>query len=61
MYKRLAKLGVSVGVEEKDVYELLKVADKPGERGYLNIENEVKDALKQFVMVRGFVQHILDI
>ena len=50
-YKRLAKLAGSVGVNEKDVYELLEISDKPGEGGSLNIGNKVPDDVKLMVKV----------
>ncbi|KAL9578127.1 MAG: hypothetical protein Q9212_005918 [Teloschistes hypoglaucus] len=50
-YKRLSKLASEVGVEEKGVYELLEVQDKPGQDGSLNIGNGVTDDLKVMVKV----------
>ncbi|KAL8637531.1 MAG: hypothetical protein Q9228_005203 [Teloschistes exilis] len=50
-YKRLSKLASEAGVEEKGVYELLEVQDKPGEDGSLNIGNGVTDDLKVMVKV----------
>lgn len=50
-YKRLAKLASEVGVEEKGVYDLLEIQDKPGEDGSLNTGNGVTDDLKVMVKV----------
>jgi protein-disulfide isomerase len=45
-YKRLAKIAASVGVDEKKVYGLLEISDKPGEDGALNTGNGVTDDVK---------------
>lgn len=46
-YKRLAKLAGTVdGVDEKTIYDLLVVSDKPGEDGSLNSGNKVTDDVK---------------
>jgi len=46
-YKRLAKLAGSVdGVDEKTIYDLLVVPDKPATDGSLNVGNKVTDDLK---------------
>ncbi|KAF2831208.1 hypothetical protein CC86DRAFT_366628 [Ophiobolus disseminans] len=45
-YKRLAKIAGSVGVDEKKVYDLLEISDKPGEDGSLNTGNKVTDDVK---------------
>lgn len=46
-YKRLAKLAGSVdGVDEKTIYDLLVVSDKPGPDGSLNSGNKVTDDVK---------------
>lgn len=46
-YQRLARLAGSVeGVDEKTIYDLLVVSDKPGPDGSLNIGNKVTDDLK---------------
>lgn len=50
-YKRLAKLAVSVGLEESKVFELLEISDKPGEGGSLNTGNKVTDDVKLMVKV----------
>lgn len=51
-YERLAKLGASVGVDEKMMYDLLRVSDKPGPDGSKNIGNEVTNDLKVLIKVR---------
>ena len=53
-YARLAKLAASEevgesGVDEKKLYELLAVSDKPGKDGALNSGNGVTDDLKLLV------------
>lgn len=61
-YARLAKLGASVGVDEKKMYGLLEVSDKPDKDGGLNIGNAVTDDLKVLVKVSagvGFPRCIL--
>lgn len=45
-YKRLAKIAGSVGVDEKKVYELLEISDKPDADGGLNSGNKVTDDVK---------------
>lgn len=45
-YKRLAKIAGSVGVDEKKVYSLLEISDKPTEDGGLNTGNGVTDDVK---------------
>ncbi|MCJ1452575.1 hypothetical protein MMC28_002918 [Mycoblastus sanguinarius] len=50
-YKRLAKLAESVGLEESKVYGLLKISDKPGEGGSLNVGNKVTDDVKLMIKV----------
>ncbi|KZM22189.1 uncharacterized protein EKO05_0002113 [Ascochyta rabiei] len=45
-YKRLAKIAGSVGVDEKQVYALLEISDKPNEDGGLNAGNGVTDYVK---------------
>lgn len=52
-YKRLAKLAGSAGVDEKAVYSLLEVPDKPGKDGSLNVGNGVTDDVKLLVKVRS--------
>lgn len=48
-YERLAKLGAQVGVNEKDMYNLLHISDKPGKDGSLNTGNQVTNDLKVLV------------
>ena len=52
-YKRLAQLADSVGVDESKVLELLRVSDKPGEDGSLNIGNGVTNDIKVMVKARA--------
>ncbi len=48
-YKRLAKVAASVGLDEGKVFDLLKISDKPGEGGSLNVGNQVTDDVKSMV------------
>ncbi|KAF2806762.1 uncharacterized protein BDZ99DRAFT_465555 [Mytilinidion resinicola] len=48
-YARLAKIAGSVGVNEKEVYDLLVISDKPGKDGALNTGNKVTDDVKLMV------------
>jgi hypothetical protein len=48
-YARLAKIGASVGINESEMYNLLKISDKPGEDGSLNGGNGVTNELKVLV------------
>lgn len=59
-YARLAKLGAtSIGVEEEEMYELLKIPEKAGEDGALNSGNKVTDDLKVTVkMARTNGTHV---
>jgi protein-disulfide isomerase len=59
-YKRLAKLGASsVGVNEEEMYDLLKIPEKVGEDGTLNSGNKVTDDLKVTVkMARTNGTHV---
>ncbi|KAF2146866.1 uncharacterized protein K452DRAFT_242019 [Aplosporella prunicola CBS 121167] len=54
-YKRLAKIAGAVGVDEKDVYALLEIADKPGSDGALNTGNKVTDDVKVMVKTNRLV------
>ncbi|KAI2628046.1 hypothetical protein GGS26DRAFT_592192 [Hypomontagnella submonticulosa] len=45
-YKRLAKLGASVGVDEAQLYDLLAVSDKVPDGGHPNFGNKVTNDLK---------------
>ena len=48
-YKRLAKLGAAVGVDELKMFDFLQIPDKPGEDGSLNIGNKVTNDIKMMV------------
>ena len=48
-YRRLAKLAAGVGLDEGKVFDLLKISDKPGEDGSLNVGNQVTEDLKLMV------------
>lgn len=49
-YKRLSALAASsIGVNENEFYDLLKISDKPGEDGSLNSGNQVTNDLKVLV------------
>ncbi|KAF7864077.1 hypothetical protein EAF04_007042 [Stromatinia cepivora] len=54
-YKRLAKIGGEVGIDENKMYDLLKISDKPGEDGALNSGNGVTDRLKVLVKMNRLV------
>ncbi|KAJ5037455.1 uncharacterized protein L3040_007630 [Drepanopeziza brunnea f. sp. 'multigermtubi'] len=54
-YERLAKIGASVGVDEKEMYKLLHISDKPGEDGSLNSGNGVTNDLKVLVKMNRLV------
>jgi len=54
-YKRLAKLGASVGVDESQIFKMLEVSDKPAADGSLNIGNAVTDDLKVLVKMARLV------
>jgi hypothetical protein len=45
-YSRLSKLAGSVGIDEKKIYSLLEISDKPGEDGSLNSGNKVTNDIK---------------
>jgi hypothetical protein len=45
-YSRLSKLAGTVGVDEKKIYSLLEISDKPGPDGSLNSGNKVTDDIK---------------
>lgn len=51
-YERLAKLAGGVGLDEKKIYGLLEVSDKPASDGSLNSGNKVTDDVKLMVKVR---------
>ena len=44
-YERLAKIGAKVGVDEKEMYKLLHISDKPASDGGLNSGNGVTNEL----------------
>jgi protein-disulfide isomerase len=54
-YKRLAKLGATVGVDESQLYEKLAISDKPGDDGSLNIGNAATNDLKVLVKMARLV------
>lgn len=54
-YKRLAKLGTSVGVDESQIFKLLEISDKPAADGSLNTGNAVTDDLKVLVKMARLV------
>lgn len=45
-YSRLSKLAGSVGIDEKKIYSLLEISDKPGADGSLNSGNKVTNDIK---------------
>ena len=50
-YERLAKIAGGVGVDEKKVYSLLQISDKPDKDGSLNTGNGVTNDIKVMVKV----------
>lgn len=54
-YKRLAKLGGSIGVDESQIFKMLEISDKPGADGSLNTGNAVTDDLKVLVKMARLV------
>lgn len=50
-YERLAKIAGKVGVNEGEILKLLKVSDKPGDDGSLNVGNGVTNDIKFLVKV----------
>ncbi|KAK3054425.1 hypothetical protein LTR09_004693 [Extremus antarcticus] len=48
-YQRLAKIAGSVGLDEKKIYSLLELSDKPDKDGSLNIGNKVTNDVKLMV------------
>ena len=50
-YSRLAGLAAGVGVDKDKMYEMLKIPDKPGPNGELNLGNEVTNDFKQMIKV----------
>lgn len=45
-YSRLSKLAGGVGLDEKKIYSLLEISDKPGPDGSLNSGNKVTNDIK---------------
>lgn len=54
-YKRLAALAGKAGVDEKNIYGLLEIGDKPGKDGALNTGNGVTDDIKVMVKTNRMV------
>lgn len=55
-YERLAQLAGQIrGIEEKAILDLLKVSDKAGEDGALNVGNKVTDDVKLMVKANRLV------
>lgn len=54
-YKRLAKIGTSVGVDEAKMYQLLAIPDKAADDGSLNIGNGVTNDLKVLIKMARLV------
>jgi protein-disulfide isomerase len=54
-YKRLAKIAAGVGIDEKEVYGLLEISDKPAEDGGLNVGNGVTADVKTVVKMNRLV------
>lgn len=50
-YERLAKIAGGVGIDEKKIYDLLHVSDKPDKDGGKNIGNAVTNDIKLMVKV----------
>lgn len=48
-YKRLARLGSDVGVDEEKLFDALKIPEKPAEDGSLNVGNKVTNDVKLMV------------
>jgi hypothetical protein len=48
-YERLAKIGAKVGINEQEMFKLLRISDKPAEDGSLNTGNGVTNELKVLV------------
>lgn len=51
-YERLSKIAGSVGLDEKKIYSLLEVSDKPDKDGSMNVGNAVTNDVKLMVKVR---------
>ncbi|TIA69611.1 hypothetical protein D6C76_07782 [Aureobasidium pullulans] len=48
-YQRLAQLAAGVGLDEDEIYAMLKISDQPGEDGSLNTGNQVTNDLKLLI------------
>ena len=48
-YERLAKIGCSVGIDEQEMYKLLKISDEQKNHGNLNAGNRVTNDLMVLV------------
>jgi hypothetical protein len=48
-YERLSKIGAKVGINEQELFKLLRISDKPAEDGSLNTGNGVTNELKVLV------------
>lgn len=56
-YERLARLASTTGVDEGQMMDLLKVPNKPGEDGSLNVGNGVTNDVKLMVKVRKLISY----
>jgi hypothetical protein len=54
-YERLAKISAKVGINEQEIFKLLRISDKPSEDGSLNIGNEVTNDLKVLVKMNRLI------
>lgn len=55
-YQRLAKVAGQVGINESQVFELLKVNENTADQGKLHDGNQVTNDIKQMVKVRAKVK-----
>lgn len=51
-YERLSKIAGGVGIDEKKIYSLLEISDKPDKDGSKNTGNKVTNDIKLMVKVR---------
>lgn len=58
-YERLAKLAGEAGVDEKKVYNLLEIPDKPDKDGNTNVGNGVTNDIKLMVKVGRDLCYVL--
>ena len=56
-YERLSKLAGTVGLDEKKIYSLLEVSDKPDKDGSLNNGNKVTNDIKLQVKVMNIAKY----